>query len=343
MSRRNLIIGIGIALLGICLTGWWLGGEAGGSERGSVQRKSPAHKPSSAPPIAPAASGGSNDRSVKRGSEIPTVASWVKEKSVAELLSSYELDGNLSTLAEAQRLFPDDKRVIQASCLVATSPSDPWLKKLEEIQPDNALPNIIRAALYADVGNPNGFRTEMEAVMSKKVLNIGARERQAAVLDRLLAQPGLISSKYIVSQLDETFMRQIDKIRLGFSKNPKLFGDEWSSASTAVFLAEKLRGMSDYNFTLGIGANYIEFEMLKNVGGSDAYGDTGMTVAQRQEELKKLLIDSQNRTNVFRKYVLADNADPARRLQFFTRMRADGERAAFKWLWQDTKDLRSSK
>lgn len=99
----------------------------------------------------------------------------VKMTGYDELLAEFELTGDERFLEKAQLLYPDNPSVIFASALLADSPDSDWLKKLEELQPDNSFPNLARAAIYAKRKDTDLFAEELREALSKRDFNTGLR------------------------------------------------------------------------------------------------------------------------------------------------------------------------
>jgi hypothetical protein len=73
--------------------------------------------------------------------------------------------------------------------------------------------------------------------------------------------------------------------------------------------------------------------MLQKLQDDIEYGESGATVAQRTAELKTLVTEGESTLSRYRQLVTDPSADPVLRLQFFARMRSDGEQAAIEWLF----------
>ena len=313
-----------------------------------IRHKGQGNHPSTHPPASSARSASLQTSVAPEGSFAPNrvtpAFTDVNDQKAADLMCRYEMEGAIAALHEAQRLSPGNRQVIIASALLASDPDDPWLRKLEESQPNNALPNLIRAALHAKKGDADlaKFKNELETAVDKQPSDLGTRERQTAVLDRLLATPELMKSDYFSLRLEKMFGNQVEQLINGLVSHPTLFGDENATASVAVSLANQFREMSDLDFSMSLAGNYLEQEMLRKVRGTDDYDETGKTVAQRQEELSQILIDYERQVIIFRKHVWEENADPTMRLHFFAKMQSGGEKAAYEWLLRNAAELPQS-
>jgi hypothetical protein len=254
-----------------------------------------------------------------------------KPKSPTDLLTEFELTGDRTLLVQARKLFPHDKRVIMASCLTATDPKSTWLAELEKTEPDNTLPNLVRAALLAKKGDIKGFVEEMKKASGKTSLDTMMRDRQAELLDRIIMGKGVLP-RSLFGTTDSTFFKNLEVIYKTYTSNPSLFGDELEAATTSVALATTFRKMSSLGFSYSHYGNFLELGMLEKVPGDVEYGDQGQTVAQRNQELRMRVAAGDRKLEQFHKLITAPDADPILRLQYYARMRSDGEEAALQWL-----------
>ncbi|MDB6075541.1 MAG: hypothetical protein JWO89_3181, partial [Verrucomicrobiaceae bacterium] len=120
-------------------------------------------------------------------------------------------------------------------------------------------------------------------------------------------------------------------------KNPRMYGDDLATSSVAIALASKLRGMKEFDFTHAYAGNHIEFEALKNLRADDEYGDTGITISQRRNDLMAELKDQELAINIYSRQIYSKSADPVLKQQFLARMRSYGEQNALIWLIQAAK------
>jgi len=74
------------------------------------------------------------------------------------LLAEFELSSDLRFLEAARAKHGNDPRFLMAAALASQSPDSAGLKTLEKTQPDNALPNILRAWMYAQKNNFKGLK-----------------------------------------------------------------------------------------------------------------------------------------------------------------------------------------
>jgi len=76
----------------------------------------------------------------------------------------------------------------------------------------------------------------------------------------------------------------------------------------------------------------FEYTILSKLRNNYEYDGTGKTVTQRRQELVDSLNESEKIDNQLRKQIFSNTADQTLRLQYFIRLRADGENAANAWL-----------
>jgi len=254
--------------------------------------------------------------------------------SVNELIAQFELSGDLVLLDQIQKKFPDNPAVIMLSCLLATKPDSECLSKLEKLQSNNRLPNLIRAGLYANSGDLVRFARELTIAASKTELDTDLRNRQAQMIDLALSGKGAIPTK-VFSSTDLTFFGRLESIVDTFQDHSNIlayFGDEFSAASTTAVLAGTFRTMKDLNFRYAMYGDGFEYTILSKLRNNYEYDGTGKTVTQRRQELVDSLNESEKIDNQLRKQIFSNTADQTLRLQYFIRLRADGENAANAWL-----------
>jgi hypothetical protein len=248
------------------------------------------------------------------------------------LLADFLLTANTESLDTARRLFPDHPLVLLQCALTAQRPDSPDLARLEAAEPDNALANLLRAGLYAERGDLARFKQELQTAMSKSKLGTGARQRQAEMLDLVIAKGIRGLDPEVYTGFDSAVFDRLGGAYAAFFRNPKLFGDEFTSAEVGVGLAHKLRLMDKSNLSYDMAASQLEIELLRRLNVNDEYGTDGQTIGQRLAQLRR---DLQSQKQMAEKYVqplMSAGGDPVMRLQFFARVRSDGEKAAINWL-----------
>ena len=251
-------------------------------------------------------------------------------KPIKDLLALFELTGDMRYFEAAKKYHGDDSYFLTAAGLTAKAPNSPALKALEAAQPDNALPNILRAGMYASKKDWKGMKEEMEQAASKKELTMNTRERKAALLDLLIEDPNLPTSKALMTETDFGFFRQLEAINRALDRNPNIFGGAAETASAGIGLALRLKNMDENNFSTMLVGNGLEIDLLSHVDKSFVYGDTDITVGQRLEQLGAAGVTTKRLGNLYQElYKPITDANTQR--QFFARVRSDGEIAALQW------------
>lgn len=249
---------------------------------------------------------------------------------VEALMALYDLTGDLRYLRDAQRKYGNDPRFLIVEALASENPNAETLGRLELADPDNALPNILRAGVYAKQKNWAEVVEQLEMAASKNVLTLDGRERKAAILDLLIADPTLPIGESIRPKTDQNFYNLIEAISDQLATNPGAFGGPKAAASLGISLAQRMRTMGgEHDFWNGMFANTMEFGVLLSLEGHDAFDESGMTVEQRVDQLNSLGPENRKLASA---YSTLQTADLNTRRQFFARMRADGEVAALQWL-----------
>lgn len=213
---------------------------------------------------------------------------------LANLLAEFEISGDSRFLDAAGKRFGDDPQFLMVAALASRSPNSPFLARLEAAQPKNALPNLLRAGMYAATKDWKEMAEQLQSANSKEALSLNSRERKAAMLDLLIADPNRSTQNGWVPATDRNFFGQSEAITRALDQNPNAFGGIEKAASEGLGLALKLRSMGDYDYWRGLYANGTELLLLRHVDGEVLYGDTGMTVSKRIEELNKAGSSSAN-------------------------------------------------
>lgn len=258
---------------------------------------------------------------------------------VSWLLTEFEISGDSKFLAKAQLLFPDSIDVVILSALYAKSPDDKWLEKLEQLQPNNALPNLIRASLYAELSDKVRFAEEMEIGMSKSEFDTRYKPRLARIVDELLDSgrfPDSVFADGSLGNLDKPFIVRQGHILKMLVDNEDLFGGVDKTTLVSLEWAKRLQSMPVLNLTYLYFGGYLESRILERYQTDDLYGDEGKTVGDRREELIALANTVDRKLSKYDELILANkstgSSDQILRRQFFSRVSADGEMAAVNWL-----------
>ncbi len=251
---------------------------------------------------------------------------------VEELLAKYLFTKDKTWFKEAMRLYPDDPDVLLEACLIADRPDSPDLENFERLHPNNALPNLIRAGLFARLGDLNSFKNEFRLALSKSGVSTDEKRRRAILLDYLLANHAQGIDSEVYQGVDPNFHSALSHIYGALSDHPQLFGDEFSTAEMVIKFGQQLRGMEETSLSGELMAIQYEKLLLEKLDSHDLYGTEGQTIGERVSELEQQFMDI---GDVVVKYVhplMDSGGDPALRLRFFTRVHTDGERAAVDWL-----------
>jgi hypothetical protein len=273
-----------------------------------------------------------SSKSGKASQEALSDAEIKKSTTPQRLVADYLLTGNVKILTEARRLFPEHPLVLLQCALAAQDPESPDLVSLEAADPDNALASLIRAGLYAEHGDLARFKEELQTALSKPKLSTSARQRMAEMLDLIISNGMRGLDPEVYTHFDSAVFDRLGGAYTAFFRNPKLFGDEFASAETGVGLAYKLRMMDKSSVSYDMAAGQLEIELLRRLNPNDEYGTEGQTISQRLAELRQRL---QSQSHTAEKYIhplMSPAGDPVLRLQFFARVRSDGEKAALNWL-----------
>jgi len=256
------------------------------------------------------------------------------------LLIEFGLSGDVKFLERAQALFPDDLDVVVLSALHAESEDSVWLKKLEGMQPDNSLPYLIRASFFAENSNMVRFKEQMQAALEKSKFDTRYRERLALIQDEMLETgrfPNGVFSDGSLGNLNGMFLKRHSHILDALLDNKALSENADGAISIGLAWANRLQSMPEHNLTYQFFGGYLESEILSGYNADELYpyGADGMTVGDRQEELKGIGDSLHSKISKYNALILNDSRNESDRIlkrQFFSRLRADGEMAAVNWL-----------
>lgn len=256
---------------------------------------------------------------------------------LSALLAEYELGGDDRALQAAQAKFGGEVSVMTVAALASGSPDAPALKNLEMADPGNALPNLLRAGMYASKKDWIRMKEQLEAGASKQELSIRTRERKAAILDAVIANPDLPCTQVLGSRLDAALFQNIGAITSALHESGSRLGQPEDVASLGVGIALQLRqmGLGGSDYCAGILANRLEIDLLSRVGPEVEYGETGRTVGEQITLLKNEASEARRFETLYARVVDPRTSVLTRR-QFFARVRADGELSALAWFEQMT-------
>lgn len=255
------------------------------------------------------------------------------------LLAEYELSGDDRYLESARSRFKNDPSVQIFAALAADSPAAEAIANLERTQPDNAVPNLLRAGMHASNKDWEKMREQINAAFSKEKLSLNSRERMANVLDLIISEPRRLSSTSLSFQANGRFNDQVESIVRALTGFPLEFGGSESAANLGIALAEKLRSTGENNYTWSRSmANGIESLMLIGLDPTARYRETEISIEQRVMQLNNEGKKTRKLGELYSS-LFSSSMDSPTRAQFFFRMRADGEMAALNWLMQQSSDL----
>ena len=327
-SRVGKRLWLGVALALCILLGWRLG-DAGYSPF----VRAPAAKATHVSPSGqPGAMGAASKLEKKPFQPIGALGPPGENRGTpGNMIAQFDLTGDPSTLIKAQQAFPNGLEVILASCLTASTPDSEWLAKLQQRQPYNGLPHLIRAELYAEKQNANAMAEELKMALAKNSFVTGAPQRLEN-MTKLVFSGESSPPKLFIGTSDSVFFHRLGGITKVIEKNPFLFGDETATASAGIELAAQFRRQPDYRFAFSIAANDLEGKMLKLLDANDEYGTDGKTVRERLAEVVADVAKQEHQIQQFRSSLMSDTADPVLKRQFFVWMCTDGDQVAFQWL-----------
>lgn len=255
---------------------------------------------------------------------------------VGTLLATFELTGDIQYLRTIAANKQEDPAYLTVLALASKTPDAEAINQIEHAETDNALPNLLRAGMYASAKNWKALKEQLELAATKSTISTHTQERRAGMLDLLIENPNMLVDKAVMPATEQSFFQQIGAVTQALSEQRTLFGDASSTATAGLNLALLLRSMGsgEHDHLSMTFANSLETSLLANVNPADEYGETGLTVAQRLEQLKADAAESQRLTRLYEKAV-SPTVDVLTRKRFFARMRADGEVSALEWLGQN--------
>jgi hypothetical protein len=255
-------------------------------------------------------------------------------RSAENLLTQFESTADRKWLQEAQRLFPNDPQVILFSAVFAADVNDEWLRRLEDMEPSNGLPNLIRASLYATQGQTEKFQAELLKALSKEKWDTRSRQRMSAKLDAII-QSGQLPRSLILSHLDLAYFGKVIEMVKVMSQTPTLAGNQEEGDRLSLAVAQRIREQSSsFNMTSTAAGHRVELEILRKYDDGDLYGNEGMTILDRKNQIEEFgnWYHTKVLPSVYQQLVNNPSSNPTLSMQFFARIRADGEMTAVRWL-----------
>lgn len=256
-----------------------------------------------------------------------------------ELLTDFEMSGNVVFLRRAQSRFPNDVSVIILSTLWAESVDSEWLEKLEALQPNNALPNLVRASLFAKNSDVEGFSKEMAAALSKPEIDTNFKKRMSRILDEVLETgrfPEHIFGGGNMVGFDGKFASLSSSISRMFVDDRERLDGKRLDDSLAMEWAHRLQSSSTLDLMYRTAGLVLEATLLESYNDGDSYGDGDVTVAGRKDALLNEIDLNHRKIGKYFSMITGNASntphDLALKRQFIARLSTDGEMSAVNWL-----------
>ena len=223
-------------------------------------------------------------------------------RSATSLLAAYRTTGDPALLTEAMRNFPDDPQVAFEAAFRKDIPPDEqrkWLDLLKKADPDNALANYFSALDYFNTGQTDQAVKEFMAASGKYFGDYSSQRYQDDLEAYLAAGYSVADAKFaagtqlLLPQLQMTKDVGLDMIEL--AKSYQQSGDSASARAAmqmAIDLGQRYGTSSPGEPVLSqlVGMS-IEIRALSAMDPNAAYGNTGQTV---QEQLNRIKRQSDN-------------------------------------------------
>ena len=326
-----------ILIAGVVVTWWWYGWAVRGTrvqplaidqKKGGREATIPALKTE----LLPKQAGKQGNKESMRAFE-----ERVAKFPLSRLIAEYELTGDSRYLEIAKHRSENDPSYLICAALGAKRPDADALKKLEQAQPDNALPNLLRAGMYADKKDYPAMLDELRLGLQKPGLSLESRSRTEAILDTFLADVSRATQSTTNSRLDQVLFDRMLPVTTALDKNWESLGSS-EVASMELDLAKRLLQMDGQRLSNYLLANSQEGLLLEKLDPKMAYDENGMTVDDRRREIGTVGAQNAQRLMLLSNSVFSPSTDAASLTQFFARARADGEIAALNW-WGETHPL----
>jgi hypothetical protein len=251
----------------------------------------------------------------------------------SELLAKYQTTGDKKWLEAAIASHSTEPAVIIVSAIVNSAKStNSWIDKLERLQPRNALPNLLKARLFAADNDLQNARKELEIALSKPDLDLATRSRKAAIIDLLLADSSHNIQKAFGSHPDWKFITgTINPLSRLLRDKPEVFGGKENAAGLGLALAGKLRQLNGNERITSVTSNSIELGLLLRLSPDIVVDQHGLTVGQRISQINSEAAQVRRRSQLWNQ-VISPAVDINTQRSFLLRVRADGDLAALDWL-----------
>jgi hypothetical protein len=244
--------------------------------------------------------------------------------------------GESSVLINAQKQDPNNEDVVFASAYAAQSPDSPWLAKMQEMMPNNGLPNLIAASLHLEKGDLAKFKDELRMVVKKMDIVTNLRKQRAELMDALLSGDIEPSAELYPSIAERYLLRRFSVIAAALGRDPAILGESDEDLELGLMLANKLRGIRENSFTFEWQASVLEADIVRNLDNSAIYISSGVTIGERRRELYTKVNNDVEKMDAIEMAEGKNSSNFTLRKQFFAHLRADGEVQAIKWLMKET-------
>ncbi len=261
-------------------------------------------------------------------------------RSAESLITASRLTGDLSLLREAAKRFPNDPQTHFELALKSSDPAEKLaaLKAFAAADPDNGLGNYLAAnAAFASGDTTAGLRLLSEAatrsgINSYTMTKVQATEEAyiASGMDPLKAKA---AAQFYMALPEMTELRDLSKEMVDLRERYLQGGDTTSAATISemtIALGRKLQSSGDGSALSELVGQSIERQALKQLDPQTSFDETGLTVAQRMDQLAA-------RKDFIAKTVqgvdpTTSNISPQVLSQYLDRQKALGEIAALQWL-----------
>ena len=247
------------------------------------------------------------------------------------MLAVFEVLGDKDTLARLQTLFPNDPKVVVVSCLKAVDPDSPWLTLLEALEPNNSLPHLLRAMLWAKEDDVMRVKKELQRALSKGALTTHLRERQIRAIN--LALKGHDREQLmgcLSAHLDEGYFDGWSRIGDILVGNPALFGDTNQTSFFISRLVAKMNQMEHFETTHVYRRDQFEVAFLQKIPPGSFIN--GVQVGQRLKQLSPELETLEQWQKQMETVMEEDPGGEVHLRQFLVHLRDHGMAAAVAWL-----------
>jgi len=260
----------------------------------------------------------------------PKNRSLINENNLHSLLAEFDLSGDVKFLDAAKKYFSNDSDYMIEAALAARTPDSNALSALEAKQPNNALPNILRAGMYANLKKWKEMYKELEIAYGKSELNLNTIKRMESKLDLFIEQPTRANLNTMTLNGDLQFLRSIQSLNAALRYNHHSVGGANNAARYGVDLAERLIDINKDNLINASVSQTLEFDVLRDLDPEIKFDDTGKTVKERLIEIAASIKFSSKYQSIFKK-LFDIHIEPQTRVQFFARARSDGQISALEW------------